>query len=804
MLRNYLRIAYRNLIKSRVFSFINIFGLAIGMAAFLFIIQYVHFERSYESYNPEADNIFRITLNLYNGSEYVVTDCETHQLMGPMLKEQMPEVLDYTRMFHNDGLQDIEVGDRKFLDEGIYFADTSVFNMFAVKVIHGNRREALLAPFQVVISETLAKKYFDRSDVVGESIKIDNREYHVSAVMEDLPPNTHLKFNTLLSHVTFEKINEWYLKNPWNGNNEYTYLLMAPGTDVAAFNKKLTDFCVSIKDKLQDNRYGAEPMKDIHLYSNKTFEPEVNGNARVVYFLLIIAIFIIVIAWVNYINLSTARAIERAREVGIRKVMGSLKVQLILQFLSESVLINLMAAVVGFVLFQAGLPLFRDLTGQPLSLTLSAEPAFWYLFTALFLVGSLLSGLYPAFVLSSFQPSAVLKGRFQSSMHGQRLRKGLVVFQFAATVVLMICMATVYRQVNYLRTYDLGMSIDQTLVVRSPRLDVSDSAYNLTYQAFKDQLLQNPDIQRVARSESVPGLSLHELSTNSGIKRLGQEKAEGGYNYYMYDIDADFIPALDMKFVAGKNFEPGMPNFDQVIINEEAVAKLGFSSAEEAIGSKLTYKTRWNGEPSTVIGVLKNFYQRSPKESHIPMVFKYKENAGYFSLRLKTDHIQQTVASVKETWNEMFPGMVFQYFFLDQSYDQQYQADARFGKVIATFSGLAVFIACLGLFGLSSFTIVRRTKEIGIRKVLGASVAQIVRLLSQDFLKVVMIASLLALPVAYFAMEEWLSGYAIRIGLNGWIFVLPVVVILLIALFTVSFQTIRTALSNPVNSLKQE
>jgi putative ABC transport system permease protein len=808
MLRNYFRIAHRTLLKNRVFSFINIFGLAVGMAAFLFIIQYVRFERSYEQFNPNADNIYRITLDLYNGSEYVVTDCETHAAMGPLLKEKMPEVLDYARMFHNDGLQDVEVGDRKFLEEGGYFADTSAFRILSLGIVHGEKRTALSNPFQIVITESTAKKYFGRTDVIGEAIKIENRLYHVSAVIADLPPNTHLKFNFLLSHGTLENIYSWYTKYPWGGNNEYTYLLIAPGTDLAAFNKKLTALCASMKEQLEDDRYTAENMQDIHLYSNKTFEPEVNGNARVVYFLLIIAVFIIVIAWVNYVNLSTARAIERAREVGIRKVMGSLKVQLVFQFLSESIMVNLIAAVLAFGMFQMGLPFFRELTGQPLSLNIIAEPSFWSLFLMLFLIGSVLSGLYPALVLSSFQPSTVLKGKFQSSSHGQRLRKGLVVFQFAATVILMICMCTVYLQIRHMRTHDLGMNIDQTLVLRAPRLPVPDSAYQAVFESsfrsFKTELLRHPEIQLVARSESVPGLSLHELSTTSNVKRVGQEKSGGSYNYYSYSVDADFIPALNMELVAGRNFEAGTPNLNMVIINEDAVSKLGFSSVEEALGSKLTFSTRGNGDPSTVIGVLRNFYQRSPKEPHIPMIFKYRERADYLSLRLKTVQVHETLATVKTVWDQVFPGSVFHYFFMDQNYNQQYQADVRFGRVIGTFSGLAVFIACLGLFGLSSFTIVQRTKEIGIRKVLGASVGQIVRLLSQDFVKVVMIAALLALPVAYFAMEEWLSGYAVRINLSGWIFALPVVMILLIALLTVSVQTIKTALANPVDSLKQE
>lgn len=805
MLRNYISVALRSLFKNRVFSFLNILGLAIGMAAFLFVIHYVRFERSYESFHKNADNIYRVTLDLYNGNEFVVTDCETYPPLAPMLKAKHPEVVDFVRMYHNDGLQDVEADNRRFLEEGIYFADPSVFTVFTLHTLQGNPESALNEPYKIALSETTARKYFGKTDVVGESVKLSNQVYQVSAVFADLPANTHLKYNVLLSHATLAKMYQWYNEiDGWGGNNEYTYLQMAPGTDLAHFNKILTDLSISLKDKIGDERFVAEPIKDIHLLSNKSFEPEQNGSAKVVYVLLTIAIFIIVIAWVNYVNLSTARAIERAREVGIRKVMGSVRAQLVLQFLAESFMINILAAIITFIVFHTGLPLFLALTGQPLPLDFTNDVTFWYIFAGLILMGSLLSGIYPAFVLSSFQPSVVLKGKLRTSAHGQLLRKGLVVFQFAATVILMAGMCAVYLQINYMRNYDLGLSLDQTLVVRANYDEPVDSISTLRQQAFKNELLKNAHVRKVASSGTVPGLSVHEMSTTSNVKRVGQDKAEGSYNYYHTGIDADFISTLGVEFVAGRNFVAGAPNFDQVIINEEAVTRLGYASAEDAIGSKITFQTRWPGEPATIIGVLKKYYQQSPKEQQIPMIFRYREGADYFSVKLSSDDMQAAVAEVKEVWNKVYPNTVFHYFFLDEKYNQQYQADMRFGQVIATFSGLAIVIACLGLFGLSAFTIVQRTKEIGIRKVLGASVIQIVHLLSKDFVKVLLIAALVAIPVAYIGIQQWLSGYAVHISLSVWLFILPVLIILVIALFTVSFQTIKTALSNPTNALKQE
>jgi putative ABC transport system permease protein len=803
MFRNFLRVASRNLLKNRIFSFLNIAGLAIGMAAFLFIMSYVRFERSYENFHVNADNIYRVTLDLYNGSEYVVTDCEMYAPVGPVLKDKMPEVKDYVRMFHNDGMQDIQAGDKKFLGEDIYFADPSIFTIFSLQVLHGDSRSALVAPFQTVVSRTIALKYFGRTDAVGESVKIDNQTYQVTAVIEDLPPNTHLKFNTLLSHSTLRTIYKWYTEEDnWGGNNEYTYLLMHPGTDLTQFNEKMVQWCISMKDKIQNERILAQPIKDIHLLSHKSFEPEANGNASVVYFMLIIALAIITIAWVNYVNMATARAVERAREVGIRKVMGSARFQLVIQFLSESVIVNLVAAVLAFVLFQTGLPLFRELSGQPLTLEMVNDQYFWMLFAGLLFVGSVLSGIYPAFVLSSFQPAAVLKGKFKSSGHGKQLRSALVIAQFAATVILLVVMSAVYLQISYMRNYDIGMDLDQTLIIRAP-LDTRNPETKAKFTTIKTELLRNPAIKRVARSESLPGLSLHELSTTSNVKRVGHENESGSYNYYHVGVDADFIPAMEMKLVSGHNFQDGMPNEADVIINEEAVERLGFASAEEAVGSRITFRN--SAQPtSRIVGVLKNFNMQSPKEQQIPMIMYYDERATYLSLNLSTTDMPGAVEAVKKIWDKTFPSTVFHYFFLNEKYDQQFEADIRFGAITATFSGLAVFIACLGLFGLSAFTIVQRTKEIGIRKVLGASVYQIVHLLSKDFVKVVMIASLIALPAAYFAVQEWLSTYAVRIQLNAWIFLIPVALILFISLFTVSFQTVKTALENPTNSLKQE
>jgi len=768
-------------------------------------VQYIRFERSYEDFHTNANNIFRITTDIYNGKEFVITDCETYAPLGPLMKERMPEVVDYVRFYGMDGLKNVKSASHSFLETGLYWADASAFRIFTYDVIHGDAKRALTAPFDVVITASMAAKYFGRTDVIDEMLEIDRIPYRVKAVIADLPANTHLKFSFLLSRLSLKTLKPWYPDDRWNNNNEFTYVLTVPGTNLGTFNQKLEALTITeLKGEIDDERFTAESIQGIHLHSNKSYEPEANGSAQVVYYFTLIAAFIIVIAWVNYINLSTARAVERAREVGIRKVMGSVKRHLILQFLNESVIVNLIAGLLALVLFQISFPLLRDLSGQPLNDYIWNDRFFWLLFGGLIAGGSLLSGIYPAFVLASFKPAEVLKGKFHSSSHGQLLRKGLVIFQFSTTVILLISLVTIYRQIRFMQQYDLGMNIDQTLVLTGSQINTPDSLFHVTSQTLKSELLKNPEVSVVSNAETLPGQDIQDLSTTS-LRRIGDTNdGKDGYQYYLMSVDSDFVPAMGMTLAAGRNFAGDKRIHDQVLINEEAAKLLGFGSAEEAIGMQINFQTRDGSTGSTVIGVLKDFHFRSPKEPYLPMLFFHGGSRTYFALKVNTKNMERTLANVKKTWDTILPNTVFHYFFLDERYDQQYRADAQFGKVMAAFAGLILFIACLGLFGLSSYTITQRTKEIGIRKVLGASVTAIVRLLTMGFAKTVLLAGVIALPVAYFLMKEWLTTYSVHIDLNAWIFVMALALILLLAIITVSFQVIRTAVANPTDSLKHE
>jgi putative ABC transport system permease protein len=801
MLRYDLKTSWRNLSKQKGFAMINIGGLAIGIASFLFLIAYVTFQKSYENFHKNAGNIFRITMDLYRGDEYLMTDCEVYAPFAPLAKERMPEVLDFVRMMNNDNRR-IKIGDKQFLDEQSYFADSTAFSVFTFKPLYGSLQHALAKPFEAVLTETAAKRYFGVADARDKLLEADGSEYVVVAVIEDVPFNTHLKFDFLLSHVSVPVRSGYrYSDENWEtGNNEYTYLLMAPGTDLKSFNQKLVQLSTEFKDEAGGDRFVAEPISDIHLYSHKTFEPDANGSANVVNAMFVVAFFILALAWVNYINLSTAKALERAREVGGRKVLGSSYGQLISQFLTESLVINVAASALAFVLVRLSLPYFQSISGMPTLAYFSSE-LFWYTLSAVVVVGVFFSGLYPAFVLSSFQPVSVLKGRFRNSIHGQWVRKGLVVFQFSSTAVLMICLSVIFYQMKFLKDFDLGMNISQALILNAPELD---SLYAKRFETFRNALMQHPGVRSVAQSNSIPAASRNEISTTQSIFRVGEDRSSGSFNYYHYGIDEAFLETFGMQLIAGSNFRSGDKERDVVLINEEASKSLGFSSPAEAIGSKITYRAKFPGEDATVIGVIRDFNQWSPKEAKLPMIFRYASYPRYISLNVETAKAKEVIQFANKQWSSVFGSNPFSYFFLDERYNEQYKVEEQFSNVLAVFAVLAIVIASLGLFGLSAYTALQRTKEIGIRKALGGSVPDIIRLLSGDFVRLVIIASIIATPIAYLLCVWFLQSYASRITLGLGLFIIPLLTVFAIALLTISLETFKAARTNPVNVLRSE
>ena len=805
MIKNYFKIAWRNIIRHKGYSTINILGLAIGIAACVLILQYVSFELSYENFHTNKDRIYRVQQDRYDNGKLSTQWAAGAFAAGNSFKDAIPEIEDYVKLVPT-GQVITEINNQPLKIEKVFFATGSFFKIFTYPLLEGNVNTALAEPFTVALSETTAKKIFGSTNVVGRSIKLNrNSDYTVKAVYKDVPVNTQLKPDILLSYATFIKF-RGPDNNPelaWTNDGCLTYLLLRKGANPALVEKKF----IPVAEKFvgeQMKRFNSsvtyllQPLQDIHLYSHYIMEPGPNGDGKTVYLLLGIAFFIIVIAWVNYINLATARAVGRAKEVGIRKAVGSQRRQLVIQFLSESAVLNGIALILALVIVMIAMPGFNDISGQQISFSLFAQMNFWLGLIALFITGVFFAGLYPAIVLSGFKPIDVLKGKLNSTGQGALLRKSLVVFQFAASLFLLIGTVTVYRQIQYMRKQSLGIDIAQTLVVTAPVVR-NDSTFLQQMAAFKDGLQQQSSIKSVTVSTSIPG---EAVGWNAGgIKLVGTDESTQK-QYRVIGVDYDFMKAYDVKLIAGRVFSKDFGADDHaVIFNQKGIEQLGFDKPADALGKKIDF---W-GEQYTVAGVSENFHQQSLREAYEPLIFRLIPDVrGYISVKTNAGQASQTVAHVKTQWNKFFPGNTFEYFFLDEHFNEQYNADQRFGQVFGLFTTLAILVACMGLFGLASFTTSQRTKEIGIRKVLGASVISILKLLYREFALLLLIAFFVAAPLAWFTIYNWLMGYAFRINIEWMFFVLPFTAIVAIALITVSFQSIKAAVANPVNSLRTE
>lgn len=793
MLRNNLKIAYRNIWKDRVYSIINISGLALATTVFLLIIHYVRFEHSYEDIHAKADNIYRVTLDHYNGSEYIMTDCETYPVLGPLMLRDMPEVKNYARVEHI-GYSEVKSGDQGFNIERVFAADSQYFSMFNIDFIRGDKSRALTSPDQVLLSETTARKIFGDKDPMGKVLRMHDFSVTVTGLFKDIPENTHLKFDMLLP---FSRVTTTDPRlNTWNGNNNFTYVELVPGASLAALNQKLYKLS---KEHLREEILTAGPIKDIHLYSKRSYEPEPPGNANTVRFLLIIAILILLIGSVNYVNLTTARSSERLKEAGIRKVLGSSRLGLVRQFFLESLIVNFISFILALALVYVLMPVYLQLVNKPIDMQIFRSASFWITCVLIFGLNCLLSGLQPAIMLSAVKPVVVMSRTSGSGgAKGGVLRKTLVVGQFAVAIVVLSFIVVIYRQLQYMREQDKGMNISQVLVIKELYDGSGDSLRVSKHEALRNGLLRLSAVKGVSATAALPGVDVNDVNTTNNVRRLGAEA--NGYNFYTYAVDANFLPVMDIKLAAGRNFSAGGKHSFDVLINEEASRLMGFASPEKAVGQTIFY-----GVNRTVIGVVKNYSQRSSKEPPIPIIHYVKpDNAQYISVKLNSADASGVIAAAGKIWQATYPGRAFDYFFLDQLYDQQYKADQQFGKIIGVFTIFSIFITCLGLLGLTAHNIARRTKEIGIRKVLGASVPEIVQLFAKDYVKLVFIASLIGVPVAIWAQQQWMQDFALRASMPWWIFGMAGAATLLIALLTVSLQSVKAALVNPVDSLATE
>ena len=821
MFLNYLKITLRALMKNRVYSFINISGLAIGIAGALLIFNYISFETSYEEFVEDSEDIYRVSLEFYQNGEFVYHSAENYPPVGESMVNDFPEVIQWAHLYnmgsknnvvitYEEGQgQPIKIKHRKFL-----YASPDVLPMFSTEMISGNAETALVEPFTMVISESTAQKYFGNEDPIGKRLRLRDDDYNnenclVTGVFKDLPPNTHLKYDVLISTATlygrFDGAPQRY-KTGWVRKDFYSYIKVRPNTDIAALEAKLPSLLDKYMPELAQRNarhvLHLQPLNRIHLDSHLADEAELNGDAEPITFLSIIAIFIVVIAWVNYINLATSRSLDRAREVGIRKVLGSLRGQLIRQFLFESIIINLLAVVLALGIVALALPSFYQVSGIPKEVVIWQNGQMWMMLAIVFLVGSFVSGFYPAMVLSSFKPVSTLKGKFRNSGAGVFLRKGLVIFQFATSAALIIGTLTVNKQMNYMRSADLGFDMEQTIVVEQAAVaDSTPGGRNRQINTFQEQLKANPNIKAVASSGMVPGKKLRfQADTRGYYKPRGEvyplDIIGGGY---------ELVETLGMDIIAGRNFSREFPS-DQdtaLLVTRSAVQTLGYESPEDIIGQTLVLESF--GDAGIVVGVVEDYNHESLRVKAKPSVFVFSPFwAEYFLIRVEEKSVPQALQVVESEWNAVFPGNPFDYFFLDEFFNNQYRSEQQFQSLFSVFSVLAILIGCLGLFGLSAFTAMQKTKEIGIRKVLGASVQGVFYMLSKEFIVLILISNVIAWPIIYFAMDSWLQGFEYRTTIDFLVFALALIVVIIVALITISFQTIKSARLNPVESLRYE
>lgn len=807
MFKNYFKTAYRSLVKNKFYTSINIIGLAVGIATCLLIFLYVLNEMSYDRYNVNADRIYRVNNEVkFGGNHFDLAVAPA--MMGPTMVKDFPEVKQYTRIQWHGSLL-VRKGNRNLRENRVAYGDSTLFEVFTLPMIDGDPKTALSEPNSLVITESMAKKYFNSTDVVGKTLLInDTANYKITGVIKDIPVQSHFHFDFFVdaSEDPDSRNDSWISEN-WN-----TYILLNKNADVKKLVPKMNamlDQYVGPEiqgvahltmDQFKKGggfiRASLTPLTDIHLHSNKTGELEGNSSIEFVYIFSAITLFILLIACVNFMNLATARSSNREKEVGVRKVLGSLRSNLIQQFLIESVLISFIALIFAVLLAWLLLPYFNQLAGRNIQSAILFQPRMLLSLIILMLIVGLLAGSYPAFYLSAFQPIDVLKGKLASGFKRSWLRNTLVVFQFVISIILIIGTLVIYKQLNYIRTKDLGFNRNHVLVINN-----TDALGNQA-NTFRNELLQISGVQNATMTGYLP--TGYNRSNDAFFTSPAMDP-KSAISMQIWQVDENYIPTLDMKLMQGRNFSQQFPTDSSGIIINEAAAN--FLGGKNILDKKLYWikdlNTKQPGDYH-IIGVLKNFNFSSLRDVVTPLALLLGNNTGNISVRINSADATSLITQIKNKWQKMAPEQPFDYSFMNEQFNNIYAAEQKTGQIIIMFALLAIVIACLGLFGLVTYAAEQRTKEIGIRKVLGANVPNIVTMIARDFLKLVLIAALIAFPVAWWAMNKWLQDFAYRINLSWWIFIAAGLLTIVIALATISFQAIRAAIANPVDSLRSE
>lgn len=805
MIKNYLRSAFRNIARHKFISFINIFGLTIGLTCCLLILTYIVKELSYDKFNHNAPNIYRVSRS-FNTADGIVN---LHlgavaPPFGPLLKNEFPDIKKVTRLFPNGDVV-LRYKEKLLVEKGSYFADENFLSFFDLKTVAGDPKTALSEPYTVMMTEDMARKYFGNEDPINKEIRLDNTaNFKVTGIFKPFPANSQMHPQMLLSFNTLNDDKVYgrnQLATNWGNNSFFTYLLLPDHYNIDRISSQFPAFIDKYMNSPGQPRQSKftqlhiQRFLDIHLHSHLDDEVEQNGDIKRVYIFSAIALFILLIACINYMNLSTARSTLRAKEIGIRKVIGAQQKEIITQFLSESVLITYFSLVLALILTWLLLPLINGFSELGLSIISLFKPSILVSVLLLPLVIGLISGIYPAIFMSSFKPIKVLKGILKVGSGNISFRKVLVVVQFSISIILIVATTIVFQQLKYIQTKSLGFNKDHLVTLGGIPAN--------QFEAFRADLLRDPAVKDIGRSSRIPS---GRLLDDQGVSVFdGDKPLPVKADIKCINADYGFIPTYGIKMAAGRNFSREFAtDSNNFVINASAVSALGWKSPESAIGKDMSY----GGVKGKVIGVVNDFHFESLHQNIIPLLMEMPSfaNNSYRRITVKIDgnRINSALATLEQTWKKYQPETPFEYSFLDERFQKLYNSEQEQGNLFTIFSCLAIFIACLGLFGLSAFTISQRVKEIGVRKVLGASIPQIVTELSKDFLKLVIVAAVIALPIAWYAMSKWLLDFAFRINIQWWVFVMAGVIALIIAFATISYQSIKAAIANPVKSLRSE
>jgi putative ABC transport system permease protein len=806
MIRNYLKIAFRNILKQKSYTTLNVVGLSLGMAASLLILQYVKYERSFDTFHTNAENIYRIQYNVYHNGALNFESAVAVPAITPFLKKNFPEVVEASRILPRTSVMEYESPVRgliAFQERKMQFAAPEFLKMFDFRLIDGDRATCLEGINKLIISRSAANKYFGDEDPMGKRMSMNGEiPFEVAGIFEDVPENSHIRFDFLLSYATLNAMTENQSETGWGWYDFYSFVQVRPGTDIVQLQAKIDaalerERGEAWKKSSASQEFILRPLLDIHLESKLLYEaePDEQRDGDSVYALSVIAFFILAIAWVNYINLATARSFNRANEVGVRKVMGAFRQQLIGQFLTESLIMNVIGCALAVIIVRLSWSAFSDLSGWNIPLDFFFTSGFWTIVGGLFVMGTILSGFYPAIVLSSFRPVSVLKGKVMKSGSGNLLRKSLVVFQFTASIFLIVGSLVVYQQLQFMKHQDLGLTINQTMILRGP--GATDSTYRSKFESFKTEVQRIPGVTSISSATFIPG---DEIYWTSNIRNLSDEAID---NVVISGaaIDEDFIPSYNVRVLAGRNFDKAFPTDVKGVILNEALSKvLKYKQPADAIGKKVVFV----GDTLAVVGVVEDFHQMSLKSQVAPLGIIYHHSPRFYAIKMETNNYRSIIDALEGPWETAFGGTPIEYFFLDEFFNRQYEKDDRFGQVFTLFTGLAILIASLGLFGLASFMALQRTREIGIRKVLGSSVSEIVMLLAKGFIQPVVVANLIAWPLAWWVMDRWLQTFPYHISVNPLFMLVAGIIVVVIAFISVSSQTITAAMTKPVETLKYE